>query len=342
MKTFEPEKVRQFFFIVLLSIMGLVLFTRLGSFLPSLLGAITFYVLMRKYMMNMLIRKWKPASAALLLMLFSFLLILLPVFILVNSVSSKVGYVITHATEITGTIVSMLKNMERRLGYHFLNEETIRNLSGMALEQLPLILGATVNSLVLLIIMYFLLYFMLTNCNKWEGWWQEVLPLRKDNLERVQRQMKQMVISNAVGIPLIALLQGVAGLILYLILGIKEPLLWFALTAFTSILPLVGSSLTYVPLAIIQMANGESTKGIIILIYGLGIIVTMDNVFRLWLQKRIGNVHPLITLFGVFVGVPLFGFIGLIFGPLLISMFILLMRIYRIEFIAPDETLKDE
>ncbi len=66
----------------------------------------------------------------------------------------------------------------------------------------------------------------------------------------------------------------------------------------------------------------------------------MDNVFSLWLQRRIGNVHPLITIFGVFVGVPLFGFIGLIFGPLLISIFILLMRIYRVEFIAPEESLE--
>jgi len=342
MKTFEPEKVRQFFFLVVLTIMGLVLYTHLRSFLPSFLGAITFYVLMRKYMKQMLLRKWKPASAALLLMLISFLMILLPVFIFVNSVSSKVGYVISHATEITSSLVQIIKNMEIRLGYHFLNEETIQNLSGIALAELPLILGATVNSLVALIIMYFLLYFMLTNCNTLEDWMEDVLPLRKDNLVRVQRQMKKMVISNAVGIPLIALLQGIAGLVLYLILGIKEPLLWFALTAFTSILPLVGSSLAYIPLAIIQMANGETTKGIIILVYGLGVIVTMDNVFRLWLQRRIGNVHPLITLFGVFVGVPLFGFIGLIFGPLFISIFILLMRIYRVEFIAPEETLKDD
>ena len=117
---------------------------------------------------------------------------------------------------------------------------------------------------------------------------EDVLPLRKDNLNRVQRQMNQMVISNAVGIPLIALLQGIAGLILYLILGIQEPLLWFALTAFTSILPLVGSALTYVPLSIIQFANGETTKGIIILIYGLGVIVTMDNVFRFGFRDGLG------------------------------------------------------
>jgi len=237
----------------------------------------------------------------------------------------------------------MLERARKKIAEnHFEQRIEVRRgeLNG-ALSELPLILGATVNSIVALVIMYFLLYFMLTNCNELEDWMEDVLPLRKDNLQRVRHQMNQMVISNAVGIPLIALLQGIAGLILYLILGIKEPLLWFALTAFTSILPLVGSSLAYVPLAIIQFASGETTKGIIILVYGLGVIVTMDNVFRLWLQRRIGNVHPLITLFGVFVGVPLFGFIGLIFGPLLISIFILLMRIYRVEFIAPEESLDD-
>jgi len=341
MKPYDPEKVRQFFFIVVLAVMAIILYTYLKSFLPSFLGAITFYVLMRRPMKRMLGNGWKPASAALILMLFSFIMILFPVFILINTVSSKIGYVIDHATEITGSLVDFLKNIELRVGYHFMNADTIRNLSGLALSELPLILGATVNSIVALVVMYFLLYFMLTNCNRLEDWMEDVLPLRKDNLQRVRHQMNQMVISNAVGIPLIALLQGVAGLILYLILDIKEPLLWFALTAFTSILPLVGSSLAYVPLAIIQFANGETTKGIIILVYGLGVIVTMDNVFRLWLQRRIGNVHPLITLFGVFVGVPLFGFIGLIFGPLLISIFILLMRIYRVEFIAPEESLDD-
>ena len=320
--------------------MGLVLFTQLKYFLPSFLGAVTLYVLMRKYMKAMIAKKWKPAAAASLLMLVSFLMILLPVFIFVHTISAKVGYLITHSNELTSSFIEYLHSLEFRYGYHLLNEQTIRNLSGMALQEVTFILGATVNSLVTLVVMYFILYFMLTNCNKMEDWMEEVMPLRPDNLQRVRHQINQMVISNAVGIPVIAFLQGIAGLILYLILGIHEPLLWFALTAFTSILPLVGSSLAYVPLAIIQFVSGETTTGFIILVYGLGVIVTMDNVFRLWLQRRIGHVHPLITLFGVFVGVPLFGFIGLIFGPLLISIFILLMRIYRVEFIAPKESLK--
>lgn len=342
MKTFEPEKVRQFLFIILLFILGFALFTYLKFFLPSFLGATTLYVLMRKYMKNLLAKKWKPGSAALILMLISFLIILLPVFLFVDSVSSKIGYVIHHAPELTGSLIVVLKNIESQIGYHFLNEETIRNLSGMVFSQLPLILGATINSILSLLIMYFILYYMLTYCKEMEDWLEDMLPLRKDNLLHVQRQVNDIVISNAVGIPLIAIIQGTAALILYLILGIKEPFLWFALTAFTCMIPIVGSALSYVPLSIIEFANGESTKGIIIIVYGIVVIGSIDNVFRLWLQKRIANVHPLITIFGVFTGVPMFGFLGLIFGPLLISLFILLMRIYRVEFIAPNESLDDE
>ena len=68
------------------------------------------------------------------------------------------------------------------------------------------------------------------------------------------------------------------------------------------------------------------------LAYGFGVVSTVDSIFRFWLQRKIGDVHPLITAFGVILGLNLFGFIGLIFGPILISMFILLIKIYVKEF----------
>jgi|SRR6185312_12866874 len=339
MDRFNPEKVRQFFFLVILVLMGVLLFSKLQEFLPSILGAFTFYVLMRKYMKQLLTRKWKPWAAALLLMLLSFLIILLPVFFLVNTVSAKVGYAISHAQELTGSLLSFLRNLETQIGYHFLNEETVRKISGMAIQELPLILGATFSWVLALFMLYLVLYFMLTSCQQMEDWIEDVLPLRKDNRVKVQQEVKNMVISNAVGIPLIAVMQGIVGLIAYLVLGVNQPFLWFALTCFTSMIPILGAALAYVPLAIVLFVGGETTKAIIILLYGLIIIGTTDNVFRFWLQKKIGNVHPLITVFGVIVGVSLFGFIGLIFGPLLISLFILLMRIYYAEFIGPEKRI---
>lgn len=336
---FDPEKVRQFFFLAILVLTGVVLFTRLEGFLPSMLGAFTFYILMRRYMNALLSRKWKPWAAALVLMLLSFLIIMVPVFFFVNTLSTGVGYLISHVTELTGTLLAFLRDLESRIGYHFLNEGTVRDLSGMVVRELPLVLGATFNTLVQIVMLYFLLYFMLVNGAAMEKWITEVMPLRRDNLIRVQHEVKSMVISNAVGIPLIALMQGIVGLIAYLILGIRNPFLWFAITCFASMVPVVGSALAYVPLFIILVVGNETAKGVIVLVYGLVVIGSTDNIFRLWLQRKIGNVHPLITIFGVIVGVPLFGFIGLIFGPLLISLFILLMRIYYVEFVSPDKRL---
>ena len=96
--------------------------------------------------------------------------------------------------------------------------------------------------------------------------------------------------------------------------------------------PVVGATLAYVPVAILFFASGMNLRGVIMLAYGFGIISTIDSVFRFWLQKKIGDVHPLITGFGVIIGLNLFGFIGLIFGPILISIFLLLIKIYINEF----------
>ena len=83
---------------------------------------------------------------------------------------------------------------------------------------------------------------------------------------------------------------------------------------------------------VIFFAQGQNFKGIMMLAYGFGIIGLVDNLFRITLQKKIGDVHPLVTILGVIVGLNLFGFIGLIFGPLLISLFVLLVKIYTLEF----------
>ncbi len=337
MTIFHPEKVRQFFFLSLLMLMAAILFYQLRGFVSSFLGAVTLYVLMRRFMKGLLRKKWKPWLAALMLMFISLLLIMLPVYLLINTLVSRIGYLVSHAPELTSAVTQYVKDLETKIGYKLINEENVRQWSSVAIGSLPGILGTTFNTLLDLVAMYFILYFMLTNCNRMERWVEYVMPLRRENLSRIKKEANVMVISNAVGIPLIAVVQGLVGLIAYLIVGVDEPLLWFALTCFTSMIPIVGSALAYVPLSIIQFANGSNSKGLIILLYGLLIIGTMDNVFRMIFQRKIGDVHPLVTVFGVIVGVPLFGFIGLVFGPLMISMFILLLRIYNNEFQKPED-----
>ncbi|MBA3985270.1 MAG: AI-2E family transporter, partial [Flavobacteriales bacterium] len=90
------------------------------------------------------------------------------------------------------------------------------------------------------------------------------------------------------------------------------------------------------PVVIIMYSTGQNWEGTIMLIYGLVVVGSTDNIFRVVIQKRLADIHPLITLIGVIIGIPIFGFMGLIFGPLLISMFLLVLRIYKKEFGKPQ------
>lgn len=98
-------------------------------------------------------------------------------------------------------------------------------------------------------------------------------------------------------------------------------------------IPIVGTMVGIIPVFLLTLSAGDTFAAWGILIYGFVIVGISDNITRLYALKRLDDVHPLITLIGVIIGVPLFGFIGLIFGPILISLLLILIRVYRKEYI---------
>ena len=89
----------------------------------------------------------------------------------------------------------------------------------------------------------------------------------------------------------------------------------------------------YVPLALAFGFAGNWGSCIGLLIYGFLVIGGIDNVIRFLLQKSLADIHPLVTVFGVIFGVSIFGFWGVIFGPLLLSLLILLLNIFRHDYV---------
>jgi len=331
----HQNRIRQIFFLIVIVLLGLLLFLELYTFLPALLGAITLYIVMRKWMFYLTIKKkWRKAWTATLLMFLSLIIILLPIGVLINMLSSKITFAVQHSNELIGALKTIVSDLEKKFDVEIVSDENINKLGNIISGGIPKLLSATFNTLGTIFFMYFILYFMLVNGKNMENSIYEHIPLRDENAEMLGREVKNMVLSNAVGIPVIAVLQGIVALIGYLIIGVNEPWFWFVVTCITAMLPVVGAALAYIPLAIIFFANGDTGKGIFMLIYGFGVIGTVDNIFRFTLAKKIGNIHPLVTVFGVIIGISLFGFIGLIFGPLLISLFLLLLKIYSNEFIT--------
>lgn len=336
----NQNRIRQIFFIVIILLLGVVLFLQLYSFVPALLGAITLYILMHRIMFYLTEKKkWKKVLTALFLMLISIIVILLPLGLLVNMLSSKVSYAVQHSSELVEALKKVAHNMEQRFNITILTDDNITKLGEAIAQSLPKILGATFNTVTTIFFMYFILYFMLVNGRKMENALYEYIPLKDENVKRLGKEVNTMVMSNAIGIPVVAFAQGLVGLVGYLVIGVKEPFFWFAVTCIAGMLPIVGAAFAYVPLAIIFFANDQNWQGIAMTIYGFGIIGTVDNVLRFTLLKRIGNVHPLTTVFGVIIGLTLFGFFGLIFGPLLISLFMLLLKIYSSEFVVKQRDI---
>ena len=122
----------------------------------------------------------------------------------------------------------------------------------------------------------------------------------------------------------------------FLIFGLPDPLFWGVIGAFISFLPVVGAPTLSIPAAIILFVQGHPLKGVLLLVYGLLFIGNVDSFLRMMINKRIANTHPLITIIGVLIGIPLFGITGLVFGPLLLSYFLLLLEIYETNRMAAD------
>lgn len=335
----DNDRLKQIAYLAILVGLGWLLFQLLTPYIPAFLGAVTFYVIMRKSMHKLVYqRKWKRGAAAMVLIFLSVLIVLVPIWVLVSMLSNKISYAVNHSQQVLSTLENFVSGIEQKYNVEILSKQNFDKATTYVTNVFPRILGGTLSTLLSLTLMYFTLYFMLTRSKEMEHFVYEYIPLKDENISWIGKEMNMLVYNNALAVPLIALLQGIVGVIGYLIFGAPDPWFWFVITAITSMLPFVGAAAAYIPLGIYMLSIGPQWKGIAVLLWGFLVIGLVDNVFRIVIQKKWGDVHPLITAFGVIIGIDLFGFVGLIFGPIIIAMFLLLTKIYINEFATRRST----
>src|SRR5690606_15773798 len=324
---------RQIFFIVIGLFMFFLIISNLLLFIPGFLGAFCLYVLLI-HPLRWMIYKWKMNKilAVILLMLGSIVIIGTPLYFLIGMLSERVTEAINSKDQIQSKIELALTQIQSEFGIDILKEINLGDITSVIIKIIQEILNTSVNGIIQLGIAYLILYFMLMNYRKMENWFYQNIPLKTENLVILNKDLRDLVISNAVGVPLVALLQSIVAYIGYLIFGLDGAFSWFILTIFGAMIPVVGAAIIYIPASIYLLATGETTNAYLLFIYCMIIVGLSDNIFRFWTQKVMADVHPLITIFGVIIGVNIFGFIGIIFGPILLSVFFWMFRIYKLEF----------
>ena len=335
-KQIHPNVIRQLMILALIFGLGLVLYNQMTFMLSAFLGAVALYMLMRKPMFKM-VYGWKTKrwSAALILIILSLGIIVLPFTLVINILINKLLPLVQNPALLTNSINQIDNYIQSKFHIDLLSETNVKRLPDIVTNIGSKVVGGTLSMVLNVIIMYFILWFMLVKAAEMERSVRNNLPLKNTNINKLLAETRAMVVSNAVGIPVLAIFQGILASIGYFIFDVPEPVLWGIMTGIASVVPFVGTTLIWLPIALLAFAKGETNSGYWLLVWGAVVIGSMDNVIRFILQKYMADVHPLITVFGVIVGLNLFGFLGLIFGPLLLSLFLLLVRIYNDEFISP-------
>ncbi|MES2566598.1 MAG: AI-2E family transporter [Bacteroidota bacterium] len=320
-------------FLVIIILFGLLLVFSLKEYFTAFLGSVIFYVLFKNWMDKLVNkRKWKKSVAAILINVVSFFIILLPITFFVSMIYNKVMPVASNPEVLMPYVHQMDSTLQHQYGIKIL---TVKNIDMVKTESTKMFSGALNQGLAFfssIVMLYFFLYFMLINFNRMEASIILSLPFKKSKIKMFGAELKAQTFSNAIGIPLIAVVQGFFAYFIYFVTSVPEAGFWAILTGFASIIPIVGTGIIWLPVSIYLFVTGHTGPGLIVLGWSVIVMGSMDNIIRFLLAKKMADVHPVITVLGIILGLEYLGITGLIFGPLLISYFVILLKIYYADY----------
>ncbi|MBI2105965.1 AI-2E family transporter [Candidatus Woesearchaeota archaeon] len=317
---------KSYFLTVFILILIYLIFTTIkpliSSILSSFILAFVFYPLYLK--INNKIKNSNVSSAITLIIIL--LLIILPSLLIINllaqeslSVYQKVRY------EDLSSLVSK-----------YLESDFDDQISGVINNALLLIVKSTSSFILSLpglalnfFITLFLTYYLLKEAQIWIQNIKNYLPYSEKMKDAILEKMKRVTKALIYGTILTAIIQGFLGGIGFAIFNIPSPVLWGFVMAFTSVIPILGTAIVWLPAGIIQLFQGDYFSGFGIILFGALIVGTIDNVIKPKLIGKRADIHPAIVLIGIIGGLNFLGFIGLIIGPLILAVAFELVKIRK-------------
>jgi predicted PurR-regulated permease PerM len=320
---------------LLIFVLGVGLVWTLWPFLTGLIGAPVLYVVFAP-LYRWLARRTRPRLAAALVVLLGVILVLGPG-------ATFVGIIAGEAQDMaSGVIRSPLLSRlrELRIGPYDVGAQIealgSRLVSFIGASALGLIGTATRLGIQLTITFFGLYYLLLSPETAWRQV-QPFIPFSRRNAEILRKRFGDVTISTLVGTGLTATVQGLLVGLAFWVTGIPNALFWGVVTVVLAILPVVGSGLVWGPGVLSLALGGDYTRAIGLAIWGAVVVGNVDNVIRPMVFRRWAQIHPFVTIIGAFAGIQYFGLLGLLIGPLAISYFFELIRMYRAEYLDDDE-----
>jgi predicted PurR-regulated permease PerM len=318
---------------LLILVLGAAILVALSPFLSGLLGAAVLYVIFVKPYQR-LDRVMKPGLAAALTLAVALVIIALPLVWLI-------AIVIAQAPDALRTLQSsavFARLGELRVGSLQVGTEMAKASGTIATwlsTRLFSFVGGATSVVLNLVIAFFGLYYMLRSDGNTWGTVRRYIPFSSDTADALRDRFFNVTQATLLGTMLIAVIQGSLIGTGFWLVGLPNPFFWGTVTAFASILPVLGTSLVWLPAVLVLLVQDRYGAAIAMLVIGAGIASNIDNLIRPLVYRRVSHIHPMITLVGAFAGVKYFGLLGVLLGPLAIAYLFELLHFYREEYGAP-------
>jgi predicted PurR-regulated permease PerM len=318
--------------VTILVVLGVALFIALAPYATGLLAIPVLYVVFEP-VHQWLVQRMQPRLAATLVVLLVLVAIVAPGL-------SFAGMVVRQAQQIAGSVLQS-PFLGRLAELHVGSVDVGSQLADMGSKVVSfigssafgLIGTATRLALHLTIALFGLFYLLLAPATTWEAV-QPYIPFSAKNTEKLRTRFRDVTTSTIIGTGLAAAIQGTLVGIGFWATGLSNGVFWGVVTMVFGILPVVGSGLVWGPGAIALALSHRYTAAVGLFVWGAIVVGNVDYVIRPIVFRRWANIHPLITLVGALAGVPYFGILGLLIGPLALSYFFELLKMYHEEYLA--------
>src|SRR5690242_17248799 len=268
------------------------------------------------------------------------LVVVIALFLIVVPGVSFAGLIVAQAQEIAGGVLRnpvLGRLRELKLGGIDLGPR-LADLGGQVVTWIGssafgLVGTATRVALNLTISLFGLFYLLLQPQETWLAV-QPYIPFSAKNTEKLRQRFRDVTNATIIGTGLTAAVQGLLVGLGFWLTGLPNAVFWGVVTMVFAILPVVGSGLVWAPGAVALVISGRAGAGVLLALWGAVVVGNVDYVIRPRIFKRWANIHPLVTLLGALAGVPYFGILGLLIGPLALSYFFELVKMYREEYLS--------
>ncbi len=332
----QTKTIERYFFFSLLFATFIFSFFIFRPFWTVLVLSVSFSVVLHPLYdwFNKKLSDWLSALLTVFIFILVVIGLLFGIGIIILNQSQNVHDLFTNAGNNFSFIDSINHSINAILpaGLSFNLYEKISSMISLITNNIMSIFTSTLSTLFSFFLTFLSMFFFLKDGSHWKKIIKVVSPLSDSDDEKIISRLSQSVNGILKGYLLITLVQGILVSIGFVIFGVPNPALWGLVAMITALVPTIGSGLVTIPAIIFLFATGHTISAIGLAIWGLALVGTIDNILNPIIVGNKINLHPLLILFSVLGGISLLGPVGILVGPLTVSLLYTLISIYRNEF----------